>query len=698
MPLIGLRRLNGDDRSYKKLNGSDYKMSEMDIDEIIEEHEEQYLDEVAALVMRQFDRAKRHRDDVGITEAIVDSLRRYRGKYTNCERMKFDGIDIYRNATGMLCRSAYNWLKDAYFSAMDKPWTLQPTPLPELPEDMQKELEEAIKIRFSEIALQVSQSGEQPDSKKDILLSLKNTASKLAYNAASEATKGMEKLIEDQMIESNFRNVLDDFLMDVVIYPYAALKGPVVRYKYLPVWDKNKYKFEKKASMYTERVDPYNLYLSPDSTNSEDGEFLIEMIPTTRASLNSSRKMKGFNEDMIDLIINEQSHASYRNPSVAVDDNELEDLDGVGRTAFKTDGQMFDVYEYHGRISGESIIELIDEDGDLDYAMQNPGTTVETPWGDIDPYDDYESTIRVCNGITYMLRLNEELPVPHRGYFITSYAKVPGSYAGQGVPMMIADEQDELNMAARSRYYNAGMSSGPIAEVDVSRFQDNEIPEAILPWQVFPVTTNSMQGNNSAPTIRFTDIPNESASLTALMEEVWDKMHRISGIPPYMYGDNRGSAQTLGAFSLQYAGATKGIKTVISNVDQDIIESLIRQYYYYNMVYHEDDTIKVDAKVNVRGSSGLIAQEQRQSRPLELLQALGPVLAQLDPQKALALSNEVLTESGYDPETFGSASGDAQSELAARQVGVQQPQVDGRSSGAVNAAQGANLPPQQLTG
>ena len=673
-------------------------MSEMEIEEIIEEHEDQYLDEVADFVMRQFDRAKRHRDDVGITEAIVDSLRRYRGKYADCDRMKFDGIDIYRNATGMLCRSAYNWLKDAYFSAMDKPWTLQPTPLPELPEEMKNELEEAIKIRFQQIALQVAQTGEQPDSKKDVLLSLKNTASRLAFEAASEATKGMEKLIEDQMIESEFRNVLNDFLMDVVVYPYAALKGPVVRYKDIAVWDKNKYKFKKESAMYTERVDPYNLYLSPDSTNAQDGEFLIEMIPTTRASLNSSRKMKGFNEDMIDLIINEQSHASYRNPSVAVDDNELENLDGVGRTAFKTDGHMFDVYEYHGRISGENIIELIDEDGDLDYAMNKPGTTVETPWGDINPYEDYEAIIRVCNGITYMLRMNEELPVPSRGYFVTSYSKVPGSYAGQGVPMMIADEQDEINMAARARYYNAGMSSGPIAEADVSRFQDNEIPESVTPWQIFPVTTNSMQGNNNAKAINFTNIPNESASLTAFMEEVWDKMHRISGIPPYMYGDSRGSAQTLGAFSLQYAGATKGIKTVISNIDQDVIESLITQYYYYNMVFHEDDTIKVDAKVNVRGSSGLIAQEQRQSRPLELLQALGPVLAQLDPQKALALSNEVLSESGYDPETFGSASGDAQSELAARQVTLQQPQVDGRSSGAVNAAQNANLPPQQLTG
>lgn len=672
-------------------------MSDMDIEEILDEHEEQYLDEVSAFVMQQFDRAKRHRDDVGITESIIDSLRRYRSKYSSDELCKFDGIDVYRGATAMLCRSAHNWLKDAYFSAMDKPWTLDPTPIPELPEDMEEELQEAIELRFTQIAMQLAQGADpsnMPD-KREIMNSLRNTASKLAFDAAAEATKGMERVIEDQLTEAGFRGVLSDFLLDVVVYPYAVLKGPVVRYKDVPVWQKNKYMFKKEPRTYVERVDPINLYLSPDSTNSEDGEFAIELIPTTRSSLNDSRKMKGFNEEMIDAIIYEQGQGSYRTPVLAVDDNELEDLDGVGRTSMKTDGQMFDVYEYHGRISGERMIELIDEGGELEEALQTPGETVETPWGDINPYEDYEATIRVCNGITFMIRMNEDLPVPHRGYYITSFSKIPGSYAGEGVPMMVSDEQDELNMAARSRYYNAGMSAGPLAEVDVSRFPDNEIPESIQPWNVYPVTTNSMQGNNQAPAIRFSNIPNNSNALTAVMEEIWDKMHRISGIPPYMYGDNRGAAQTLGAFSLQYAGATKGIKTVISNIDQDVVESLITQMYYFLMVFHEDDSIKVDASVNVRGSSGLIAQEQRQSRPLELLQALGPVLAQLDPQKALALSNEVLTESGYDPSTFGTATGSAESELAARQVGVQQPQVDGRSSGAVNAAQGANLPPQQ---
>jgi hypothetical protein len=159
-----------------------------------------------------------------------------------------------------------------------------------------------------------------------------------------------------------------------------------------------------------------------------------------------------------------------------------------------------------------------------------------------------------------------------------------------------------------------------------------------------------------------------------------------------MYGDDRGSAPTLGAFSLQYAGATKGIKTIISNIDIDIVEKLVEQFYYYNMVFHDDETIKADAKVKVRGAAGLIAQEQRQARPLELLQALGPILAQMQPETALALAHETLMQSGYDPSKLGAASSAASAEASNRMVGTQGPQPDGRSGNVAQQLSQGQMP------
>lgn len=669
------------------------------IREAEEEQVENNYDDLASFIMKSFDRARKHRDQIGVTEAIKSCLERYRSKYTAEEKEKFAGIDIYVPMTNMMVRSAYSWLKDAYFNAQDKPWTLEPTPLPELPDFLKKDLDLAIENQImNTLDPNMVMGLQQPDSaKKKLIDELRNTASMIAFEYASESIKGMSVVIEDQLQQAEFRLVLSDFLLDLLIYPYAVIKGPVVRNKKVPIWKKDKYVFESKSEYYVERVDPRNFWFSPDSTDAQNGEFVIELSPMGRSNILSAKKMKNFKADAINLVIEENDYRYNRQAELRVDDNDYEQLDGVGRDSNATDGYVFDVYCFHGQISGHHILEFLDMETESDEAVRKFETVnTGTEWGTIDPYDSYEVESWLCNDRVIMLRPRAESPIPYRPYYTTSCFKIPGSPYGESIPLVISDSQDELNTSARARAYNVGMSSGPIIEADVSRMPDNKVPEQIRPWLVYPVQSNNTQANNSSPVLRFNNVPDNSMSLTRNMVDVWERAHSIAGIPPYMYGENRGSAQTLGAFSLQYAGATKGIKTIISNIDHDIIEKLITQMYYYNMIYHEDTGIKSDAKVNVRGSAGLIAQEQRQARPLELLQALGPILAQMQPETALALANETLSESGYDPANLGAAgqSSNATKEASSRLVGgnTKTPPVDGRSGNVDQVADGAQIP------
>lgn len=662
-----------------------------DIDKELERQEDEHLDDLAGYVMRSFDRAKRHRDSIGMSDMITDCLRRFRGKYTADEKAKFAHIGIYRGLTGMIVRSAFSWLKDAYFNAQDKPWTLEPTLKPELSDELQAELEEAIEVEIAS-ALGQQEGGVLSKDVRSMVDKLRNTAAELALNYATESAEGMSTVIADQLLEAQFRDVLTEHLLDICIYPYAVLKGPVVRRKKIPVWVKNEYKFKTEPRYYVDRVDPKNFYPSPDSTNTQDGEFVIEVMEMSRARLNEAASMKDFSKDAIRVIIDEQESKYNRQASLRVDGNEQEELDGRGRSTTSLDGSMFDVYEFNGRIAGEYLLEFLEMSDKIDDVRDNFDHVISTEWGNIDPFEDYESTIWVCNDMVIFARLNKSQPVPYRPYYTTSSFKIPGSVYGECIPMVIADLQDELNSAARARMYNMSMSAGPIVEVDVSRFRDGEVPETLQPWDVIPVQTDSTRNNNSAPAVQFTNIPSVANELTAVMDEVWEKAHRLSGIPPYMYGDDAGAAPTLGAFSLQYAGATKGIKTIISNIDNDIIEKLVRQMYYYNMVYHEDESIKADARVNVRGAAGLIAQEQRQARPLELLQALGPILAQMQPETALALANETLSESGYDMNTLGK--NNAEKEASNKLVEPSgAPQPDGRSGNVQAQLAGGQIPP-----
>jgi hypothetical protein len=663
-----------------------------DIERESDRQEDENLDDMAEHVMSCFHVAKQHRDGIGISDAITDSLRRYRGKYDCDEASKFEGIGVFRGVTGMLVRSLNSWLKDAYFSAEDRPWTLMPTPNPELPEFLSEELEILISSKIQE---QLAQSGfgNVSSMTRDEITKLRNTASEMAMEYATESTEGMSRLIEDQMTEAKFKNTFQEFLLNLCIFPYAVLKGPVIKMETVPKWKNNRYKFVEEAKYSVENVEPINFYMSPDSKNVQDGEYCIEVCQFTRARLLKSKKLKGFSKEAINLVLAESSR-NARRAELAHSDSILEDLDGVDRdeTGLNND-QNFTVYVYYGRISGEYLLEYLDKEDKIQDTMEKFGDTISTDYGDIDPYDDYEAQIWVCNGVAIMARLVEPNPIPFRPYYVTSAYKVPGSPYGESLPGIVSDLQDELNTAARSRVYNMGMSSGAVVEVDVSRMPDNQAPAQIFPWMVIPVTSNSMGGNNTAPAVRFNPIPNVSAQLTQVMEEVWEKAHRVSGIPPYMYGDAKGSAPTLGAFSLQYAGATKGVKSIISNIDSDVVEKMVEQFYYYNMYFHDDESIKADAQVKVRGASGLIAQEQRQARPLELLQALGPILAQMQPETALALANETLKQSGYDPASLGAVKGNASAEAQNRMIGVDQPQPDGRSGNAQQLVSDQQIPP-----
>lgn len=665
-----------------------------DIEREEEEQEERHYDNLAQHVMDCFDRARQHRDGLGITEQITDSLRRYRGKYDDFELTKFAGISVYRGLTGMLVRSLNSWLKDAYFNAEDRPWTMQPTPRPDLPEFLEQELEMAIQTKIQE-QLQTSGFGSISSIGREEIAQLRNTAHQMAFEYATASAEGMTALIEDQMTEANFKDIFQEFLLNICIFPYAVLKGPFVKMEVVPVWENNRYKFKPQARYAIEAIHPIDFFVSPDAKDVQDGEFTIEVSRYTRARLIAAKKLKGFSADAIDLVMSNVD-SNNRRAELMGDDAELEDLDGVDRDdAGDNNDQSFTVYIYNGRISGELLIEYMtneDDDVDLEEVMEDFDAKVDTDIGKLDPYEDYEAQIWVCNDIVIMSRITEPEPVPLRPYYVTSAYKIPGSIYGESLPGVIADLQDELNTAARSRVFNMGMSSGPIAVVDTSKFQDNEVPTQIRPWMVIPTASNTTQGNNTADPVKFTQIPNVSAYLTQVMDEVWEKAHRISGIPPYMYGDNQGAAPTLGAFSLQYSGATKGVKSIIANIDTDIIEKLVTQFYYFNMFFSEDESIKADARVKVRGASGLIAQEQRQARPLELLNALGPILAQMQPETALALANETLKESGYDPASLGAAMGNADAEARNRMIGNQGPSPDGRSGQVPNQLAQQQLP------
>lgn len=611
-----------------------------EIDKAREEQEDYLFDGLSQYILVCYDRAKTHRETHGIDEQITMCLRAYKSAYSSEEKAKFDGIAVYRGLTGMLCRTAESWLEDAYAMVEDKPWTLDPTPIPTLPKVMRQALEGAIRDRLNQMlsATGLSVSDQQ---RYDIVRALKQEAETMAQEDASKALVGMDKKIQDQLIEGGWRDEFSKFRHDVMIYPTAVLKQGVFRKVKKAIWNGDDMEVVDEVVRVVERVAAADCYPSPDSTTAQDGEYFIERMRMSRSSLLKCIDLPYFFREALRLVLYDFPQGTTEHDGT---NNRMAWLEAVD----PDDKNIYYVYDFHGRVAGEDILAFYDAEDDADIAKRDDGV-VETPIGDIDPFGTYEVNAWLCGGKVIRLLMSPD-PLEQRPYLSSSYCKVPGSFWGMSIPVLLESLQSELNTAARSRAFNMALASGPLVEIDVDRLPSDDKPDHLEPWRIY--YTTGAAGSGSAPAVRFNQANSNSAELTAVMEETWLKGHDIVGLPPYTYGQNQGAARTLGAFSMQYNSATKGIKRVIGNIDRDVIEPLIAAYYYFNMFNDEDPGIKADAQIIARGTVGLIRKEAEQQQPLEILGQLGPIMEKY-PQAVDFLIRDFFVQRGYDPERLG---------------------------------------------
>lgn len=647
-----------------------------EIDRAREEQEDYLFDGLSQYILTCFERARNHRETHGVDSDIAYCLRAYKSVYSTDEQSKFDGIAVYRGLTGMLCRTAESWLEDAYAMVEDKPWTLQPTPNPALPATIREALDAAVQSRMQALMENGLDLSDNASLQYDVMRALKQEAETLAQEEATKALTGMDRKIEDQLVEGLWRPEFSKFRHDVMIYPTAVLKYGAYRKVRKAVWDGDEMSITEEVVRVVERVAADDCYPSPDSTTTQDGEYFIERMKMSRSSLIKCIDLPYFFREALRLVL-------YDHPEGVHDQDGQDNRMAWLQTVDNDDENMYFVYDFHGRVRGEDILLFYEAEDESEIAKREDGV-VETPLGEIDPLSTYEINAWLCGGKVIRMLMSPD-PMEQRPYAATSYCKVPGSFWGLSIPILLQSLQGELNTAARARAFNMAIASGPLVEIDVDRLPSDDRPEALEPWRIF--YTTAAAGSGSAPAIRFNQANSNTAELTAVMEEVWQKGHDIVGLPPYTYGVNQGAAPTLGAFSMQYNSATKGIKRVIGNIDRDVIEPMVTSYYYFNMFNDEDPTIKADAQVIARGTVGLIRKEAKEQRPLETLAQLGPFLERY-PDAMDFLIGEFITERGYDPAALGMQPGRLASALGPQSQGggqagspqLPQPPIDGRSA------------------
>jgi len=143
--------------------------------------------------------------------------------------------------------AANSLLRDVYLGS-DRPWTLSPPPDPEVPPEIRAQITQLIASEAQNA--QMHGQTLDPDAGHFRFLSLMHGAIQAAKrNAADQAALATDK-VHEILEMGRFYDAFAEFLVDLPLFPYAVIKGPVVRMVPKLTWEANQPNIQNRPQLF----------------------------------------------------------------------------------------------------------------------------------------------------------------------------------------------------------------------------------------------------------------------------------------------------------------------------------------------------------------------------------------------------------------------------------------------------------------
>jgi len=421
---------------------------------------------------------------------------------------------------------------------------------------------------------------------------------------AKQAAREMQKLIHDQIEESNGSAELRNAIFEAALFGTGVVKGPFNHNKVLGRWEKDKETGERTYKPLSVRVPRiefvsiWDFFPDPNATTIDDCEFTFHRHKFNRTQLRSLAKLPYFNKDAIrECLAMGPNYVEKDYESELKDDQQTEEY-GTGQ---------FEVLEYWGIM-------------DAEYARE---VGMELP-DEVDDLDEVQINAWVSNGKLLRGVINPFTPyrLPYNAF---SYERNPYSFFGIGVAENMDDSQQIMNGHARMAIDNLALSGSVVFDVDESALVGGQSME-IYPGKVFRRQAG-MQGQ-AIHGIKFPNTTQENLQMFDKFRQLADEQ---TGIPSYSHGQTgvQSMTRTASGMSMLLGAASLNIKTVVKNLDDFLLKPLGQAYYQWNMQFFDGDlNIEGDLEVRAMGTNSLMQKEVRSQRLTMFLQtAQNPAIA-----------------------------------------------------------------------
>ncbi len=620
---------------------------------------------------------KNQEDNKPVRLEMINTLRRVRGEYDQQKLTAiraFKGSEAYLRTGENKCRAADSWIKDIYRGDVDLPWALEHSAVPDLPDETKEMVKQQTLQQVSVIEEQLMMATGMVDPQQvaklmqDYYDEQLDKAMEDIDREAKERCDRAAKLIRDQNQEGGWNDAFKEFLYYFIRLKAGIIKGPILTKKTKQIWEvtENGYEFNTIDTLVNDVycVSPFNFYPSKGMKNIGDGD-VIEVHELSKQTLSNLIGVPNYSEEEIRAVLEKFGKGDLKAKWFTIDDETLvkqvtkdklvtNQSNPPTSTSADYNNDTIFAQEFYGTVPGAFLIEWGAE-------------------GDIDPQVQYQANCWKIGDHVIKAVINPD-PLGRKPYHVSSWAKNPEWIWGEGLLEFSAPLEDAINAIVRALINNIAIASGPMCEIDKDRV-DTKLP--IYAWR--QIESTSMQMKGDGPAVNYYQ-PNMHAQELISACQFFMKLMDEMTVPAYAQGASQSgvTAGTATVFTQLLAAASRSIKAVVANIDDDIVTPYIQMCYDYNMKSSDDNSIKGDARVVAKGVNGLLAKEQQSQRKIELLQMVAnPAYMQILGTKNIgALLSQVIKGQDIKLPDLDRLDGNETAEMMIQQMLMAQAGVD----------------------
>ena len=451
---------------------------------------------------------------------------------------------------------------------------------------------------------------------------------------AQIAALNMEKVIHDQLLDTNAVNVFRNSIFESSLFGTGIVKGPFNFYKRVHQWGRDddgerEYQPYEKVVPRIEMVSCWDFHPDPSATSVDDCEYVIERHRYNRQQLRSLIKRPHFIAEAIEECL-------AKGPNY--EDKYYEDTIREDETEPYVSENRYEVLEYWGV---------------LDSKLANAAGFEEA--GMMSEFDELQVNIWVCGNVILRCVLNPFTParIP---YQVFPYEVNPYQLWGVGVAENMEDAQKLMNGHVRMAIDNLALAGNLVFDVDEASLVPGQSMD-IFPGKIFRrqsgVTGTAING------LKFPNTAGENLQMYQISRQLADEE---TGIPSIMHGQTgvTGTGRTAAGLSMLMGSAGLSMKTVVKNIDDMLLKPLGEAYFQWNMQFNKDaPDITGDLEIKPRGVAAVMQKEVRSQRLTTLLQTVSnPMLAPF--VKIPNLMRELAISQDIDPDSLVNDANEAQ--------------------------------------